>query len=518
MKRDFNRISVLDYLLDSLERFPRKPAILDGKTKRNFSQFSENAHQIAMALESRTKSINCPIAVFLPKSYECLASFIGVLLSGNLYVPLDTSSPSTRLLLVFQNLVPELIITSSEYVALLSELGVEKNRMVLIDEIDLLAFSGISARELRNHRFSGVISTDPAYIIYTSGSTGTPKGVVVSHRSIINYIEWARETFLFKPGMVIGSQAPFYFDNSTLDIYLCLSEAAKLVIVPEKYYAFPARLLEYVNQVEISFVFWVPSVLIAIANLDMLSSITLPRLRYILFAGEVMPTRQLNYWVSNHSSALYANLYGPTEITVDCTYFIVPGILDENQSVPIGLPCRNTDILVLNDSDKLCIDNEVGELCVRGTSLALGYWKDFEKTRRAFSQNPLNENHPERIYRTGDLVSRGSTGLISYIGRKDHQIKHQGYRIELGEIETAALKLPEIDNVCVLYNQERKRITMIYEADADLTPPELRKNLAKHLMKYMLPVDFHRIDALPRTPNGKIDRHKLTEIYLKKLT
>ena len=517
MKKNIHQISVLDYLLDTLERFPRKPAILDGKKKLNFSQFSENAHQIALALEGRTKSIKCPIAVFLPKSYEGLVSFIGVLLSGNFYVPLDTSSPSTRLKLVFQNLAPELIITSGEYLELLNDLGVDTNRIVLIDSIDLQNFAGISASTLRNHRFSNVISTDPAYIIYTSGSTGTPKGVVVSHRSIINYIQWARETFVFQPGMVIGSQAPFYFDNSTLDIYLCLSEAAKLVIVPEKFYAFPAKLLEYANQVKISFVFWVPSVLISIANLDMLSSIKLPYLKFILFAGEVMPTRQLNYWLSNHPVAMYANLYGPTEITVDCTYFIVPGVLDENYSVPIGLPCRNTDILILNDSDKLCAENEIGELCVRGTSLALGYWKDFEKTRRAFSQNPLNENHPERIYRTGDLVTRGSTGLINYVGRKDHQIKHQGYRIELGEIETAALKLPEIDNVCVLYNQERKRITMIYEADADLTPPELRKNLAKHLMKYMLPVDFHRIDSLPRTPNGKIDRLKLTEIYLKKV-
>jgi len=191
---------------------------------------------------------------------------------------------------------------------------------------------------------------------------------------------------------------------------------------------------------------------------------------------------------------------------VDCTYYIVERDFSDDEKLPIGFPCRNTDILILNEQNQPAKADELGELCVRGSSLALGYWNAPDKTAVAFVQNPLNPRYPERIYRTGDLVYRNALGEIIFVGRKDFQIKHQGYRIELGEIELAATTLDLLRNVCVLYNEAWKEITMFYEADQDLLPARIREHMSARLPKYMLPTAFHRLAKMPLNANGKTDR------------
>jgi acyl-CoA synthetase (AMP-forming)/AMP-acid ligase II len=222
-----------------------------------------------------------------------------------------------------------------------------------------------------------------------------------------------------------------------------------------------------------------------------------------------MPTRTINYWRSKYPKALFSNLYGPTEITVDCTYYIVDRDFEEHETLPIGFPCRNTDILILNEKNERASTGEPGELCVRGSSLALGYWNNPEKTASVFVQNPLNPYYPELIYRTGDLVSRNSLGEIMFIGRKDFQIKHLGYRIELGEVESAVFQVAGIRNGCVVYNQGKKEIVLFFESDRDLSPGFIREQMLIRLPKYMLPTSFYRLDKIPLNANGKIDRPKL---------
>jgi amino acid adenylation domain-containing protein len=350
------------------------------------------------------------------------------------------------------------------------------------------------------------IDTDPVYSIFTSGSTGTPKGVVVSHRGVLDYIDWAVETFKIDSTAVIGNQAPFYFDNSTLDIYLMYATGATLDIIPEMNFSFPAKLVDYLNDHKINFVFWVPFVLINVANFDIFKSKKPLYLRDVFFAGEVMPNKHLNYWRKHLPQCRYANLYGPTEITVDCTYYVVDREFRDDEPLPIGIPCKNSDVLILVDQQRLAKVNEEGELCVRGTSLALGYYNDWEKTQKAFIQNPLNKHYPETIYCTGDIVYTNERGEIMYVGRKDAQIKHNGYRIELGEIENAVLATNLVDNCCAVYDFTNKKIVLFYQAAEELNMAAFRKAVSNTIPRYMLPTDYYREDMLKQNGSGKIDR------------
>lgn len=502
------QINVLEYLENGpLLKSRDKLAIRDSRRDYTFEEIERYAKNCAASILEKTTAVNQPVAVFLPKSAEAIIANLGALYSGNCYANLDIKSPPQRLKSMLQNLKAAVIVTSATHVAALRALDVPESRLLLVESVLVSKTLYDNARLLA--RIKSVIDTDPVYIIYTSGSTGVPKGVVISHRGVIDYIDWARETYQISEDEVIGNQAPFFFDNSTLDIYLCLACGAVLVLIPEEIFGYPVKLMQFVEQRGITTFFWVPSVMTNVANYKILDSLAPPSLRKILFAGEVMPAKTLNYWRSKYPRALFSNLYGPTEITVDCTYYIVDRDFNADEAVPIGFPCRNTDVLILNEKNEPVRDDEPGELCVRGSSLALGYWNNPEKTAAVFVQNPLNSCYPELIYRTGDLVFRNQRGEIMFIGRKDFQIKHLGYRIELGEIEHAVLQVDGIRNGCVVYNQGKKEIALFFESEQELTPAFIRGQMLTHVPKYMLPTAFHRLDKIPLTANGKIDRQKL---------
>ncbi|MDD5141446.1 MAG: amino acid adenylation domain-containing protein [Verrucomicrobiales bacterium] len=502
------QINVLEYLENGPLRLCRDKIAIKGADYRyTFGEIERFAKNCAALILKRISTFNQPVAVFLPKSAQAIIANLGILYTGNCYSNLDIKSPPQRLKSMLQNLGDGLIITSEPCLKALRSLDVPEERILLLEEALTPAANYDNAA--LQARLDRVIDTDPVYIIYTSGSTGIPKGVVIPHRGIIDYIDWARKTYQIAQGEIIGNQAPFFFDNSTLDIYLCLSCGATLTLIPEELFAYPVKLIEFVRQAGITTIFWVPSVMTGVANFKILEATEPPPLKKILFAGEVMPTRTLNYWRRNYPNALFSNLYGPTEITVDCTYYNVDRAFGDDEPLPIGFPCRNSDILILNEQNEAAKNAEPGELCVRGSSLALGYWNNPEKTAAAFVQNPLNPHYPELIYRTGDLVFRNSRGEIIYVGRKDFQIKHLGYRIELGEIEHAVFQVEGVRNASVVYNQNKKEIALFYESERELSPAFIRENLLKSLPKYMLPTVFHRLDGIPLNANGKIDRQKL---------
>lgn len=499
------KIHSTNYLENTVSKFPNKIAIEDSEGEITFKKLQEKALKIAIAVNVISEMSNKPVGVLLPKSKESIVSFVGANYSGNFYIPLDIKSPNERLSKIINKLEANVIITNDEGEKKLNELGYISNIVNYQEAIS----NDISKEEVDEvyTKWATKIDTDPIYSIFTSGSTGTPKGVLISHKGVIDYIEWAKVTYNITEKEVIGSQAPFYFDNSTLDVYLMLATGATLVIVPEEKYMFPLKLIEYINEKDINFVFWVPSVLVNVANFKALETLLPTSLKKILFAGEAMPNKHLNYWRKHYPEALYSNLYGPTEITVDCTYYIVDRPFKDDESLPIGKPCRNSGVLILNEKDELAKQGEIGELCVRGSSLAFGYYKDPEKTAEVFVQNPLNKEYPEIIYRTGDLVQLNEREEILFLGRKDSQIKHMGYRIELGEIENAILGVDFVDNACVLYDDVKKQIVAFYIGDGKHN--QIRRELMVTLPKYMVPTKWHQMDKFPLNANGKINRKEL---------
>lgn len=495
--------SVIRYLEQTAKAYPDKTAVVDKNGSATFSELRQGALAIGKAVTERLGSAHNPVFVYLPKGIQMVTAFAGILYSGNFYTPTDVGFPFEKVRGILDVLEPGLIITDEKHKPFLIENGVDEG---LILEID-----GLSGDNRNGTLYlDRTIDTDAAYVLFTSGSTGVPKGVIISHRSIIDYIDWAKECYGITEAGIIANQAPFYFDNSTLDLYLMFSTGATLHIVPEAYYSFPAKLMGYVKDNRVNTIFWVPSVFVNVANADILSKIDCTCLKTILFAGEVMPNKHLNYWRRYIPDALYSNLYGPTEITVDCTYYIVDREFDDDEPLPIGMPCPNTEVLLLDESKRLITDpNVTGELCVRGTSLARGYWRNPEKTHEAFIQNPFNDRYEELVYCTGDLVHYNEYGEIMYDGRKDFQIKHMGYRIELGEIETAALGIEGVREACVQYDRNNKAIVLFYVGSANLDSVGLRNGLIRRIPKYMVPTVYRKVARFPYNDNGKIDRKVL---------
>ena len=348
-------------------------------------------------------------------------------------------------------------------------------------------------------------------VLFTSGSTGIPKGVSIAHRSVIDYIDWVTETFSVSQDDIFGNQAPFYFDNSILDIYSCLKTGATLYIIPKRLFFQPVPLLEYIKEKRINTLFWVPSALIVVSKLRAFRNVDLTdTLKRVLFCGEVMPNKQLNIWRKYLPDIIYANLYGPTEITDACTCYIVDREFLDDEPLPIGIPMKNTDVFVLNMKNELVDSNEVGELCVRGTSLAMGYYNNAEKTKEVFVQNPLNLAVPEIIYRTGDLVKYNEYGELVYLSRKDYQIKHLGHRIELGEIETAVSSIDGITLCCCIYDEKKSKIVLFIDANFD--KDFIKARIEKCVPEYMVPGKVVYMADMPLNANGKIDRAKLKEL------
>ncbi len=500
---------VLDYFeTGALASHPGKVALVDGDARYTFAQLALRAKNFAATILARSAALNRPVAVFLPKCAQTVAADLGIVYSGNCYANLDVKSPPERLKAILNNLGAELVITSAPLAPLLADAGVAPEHLLLAEDVatDVPRWDAAVLEARRTQ----VIDTDPLCIIHTSGSTGVPKGVALNHKSTIDFMDWAFERLGLGGGDTIGSLSPLYFDIYTLELWYSLAKGATLVLLPEQHAAFPAQLLALMAQESVSFIFWVPTIMVNIANQGLLEKIPQPALRKVLFAGEVFPTKPLNHWRRQLPQAMFVNLYGPIEITVDCTYFIVDRDMADDEKLPIGFPCRNTDVLIVNEHNGPAQVNEHGELCVRGSSLALGYWNNPERTAQAFVQNPLHAHYPELVYRTGDLVYRNERGEIMFVGRKDYQIKHQGYRIELGEIEHAALQLPGVRHACVVYDAPNKAIVLYFESAHDIAAADIRRQLGRHLPKYMLPTVIERVALMPRNPNGKIDRLALS--------
>lgn len=481
-------------------RFPDRPALEDGEGIVNYASLRERSRNAASALLALGLDRRKPIAVFLPKSSAAVVIFYAALYCGLPYAPLDYDAPDGRLRATLENLRPGCIVTDRNGKDALPETACP---VLLVDEM-----KGTGGVEV-DAAARAVTDQDPAYIMYTSGSTGTPKGVVIPHRGVLDYAAWIAETFSLGVDSVTGLQSGFHFDNSVFDIYAAAASGAKVVIIPEILFRYPGKLLAYLDEKEVTCIFWVPTVMISAANCGALEEAALPKLKTVVFAGEVMPNKQLNVWRKALPGRVFANLYGPTEVTVDCTCYLVDREFEDREPLPIGYARPNMRVLVLREDNTEAGSGEIGELCVLGSQLALGYWNSPEETARAFVDNPLNPAFPERMYRTGDLVSRDADGLLWFQGRRDSQIKLRGNRIEMGDVENAARAVSGVENAAALFDAENERIVLFIETARETSLRRFNLELGKHLPKYMLPGRLVCMEALPLNANRKIDRVRL---------
>ena len=497
--------NILEYLDNIVNICPDKIAYANETDELSFKTVYDNSRAIGTFLhnEGRYKE---PVVVFMRKHPDTIVTFLGVVYGGCYYVPIDNEMPRHRIELIFQNLNPKAVICDDSTIDSIKDFDY-KGAVYHYNEIVKTTVNQAALDEIRDK----ALDTDPIYIVFTSGSTGKPKGVVACHRSVIDYIETLSEVLEISEDTVFGNQTPLYVDACLKEISPTLKFGAKTYIIPKELFMFPIKLVEFLNKYKINTVCWVVPALTLISGLGALEKVVPQHLHTIAFGSEVFPIKQFNMWRKALPNARFINLYGPTEATGMSCYYIVDREFALDEAIPIGKPFKNTEILLLTDENKLAPKGEQGEICIRGTSLTLGYYNDFDRTNEVFVQNPLNTMYPELIYRTGDIGKLNERGELVFVSRKDYQIKHMGHRIELGEIEMVMNQMDGIQSVVCIFDNDKKKIIMYYVGD--VTKADAVNYCRDKLPRYMVPNLVEKLDIMPLTSNGKINRLALKEKY-----
>jgi amino acid adenylation domain-containing protein len=506
---------------DAAENTPNAPAISYNGNSITYEELSHRSSNLAQVLVAHGIKRGDRVGIYMNKSAQSAVALYGIMKAGGAYVPLDPFAPVSRTAYVIKDCGIHHLVTDDSRISSLKQIyaegsplqhliGVQKDVGLPIecttwDEV----YAAASTLPISN-----LTEQDLAYIIYTSGSTGMPKGIMHTHRSGLSFAEWGAKTYGLTSSDRLSNHAPLHFDLSTFDFFAAAIAGAATVIIPEALTKFPTNMAKFIQEEKITVWYSVPFALIQLVLHGKLNSYDYSAVRWILFAGEVFPTKHLRQLMAHLPHVRFCNLYGPTETNV-CTYYIVDQLPeDPNETIPIGKPCENVEDLVFDIDNNSVSPGEVGELLIRGGVVMKGYWGQPEKTQKGFFHRPVFDQFEDLFYRTGDLVYLDNVGNYRYLGRKDRQIKTRGYRVELDEVEVALLSHPGVEEAAVYSVPDGNASNLIEAAviltkGSDLIESDLIGHLTGRLPSYAIPVRIDILASLPRTTTGKIDRREL---------
>ena len=516
---------------ESALRYPDREAIVFKDRTLTFAELDRESNKLAHLLLSLKIEKGDRVGLYLDRGIEAIVAACAVLKTGAIYVPIDPASPMRRVSYIVEKCGIKTLVTFQEKLAKFEKAfpdGVPLTQVLLMDEAGAIPSSLSTVKLINRVSISegfgksapsvNIIDSDIAYILFTSGSTGNPKGVMLSHQNSLTFVNSTCSFFNIEKEDRLSNIAPLHFDMSIFDIFVAFKAGACVVVVPESVAMFPAKLAEYISDKKITVWNSVPSALSLLATYKNLEERDLSSLRLILFAGELFPLKYLRILQDALPAARFCNMYGQTEAN-SSTYFWVDQVpTDEKGVLPIGKSLPNFEVFALDENNvPICEPDQIGELYVRASTVAQGYWGEPEKTENAFVRNPLRPELRERVYKTGDLVHLDMDGNYIFSGRKDHMIKSRGYRIEIGEIETVLCSHPEIKNAVVIPIPDEligNRLLAVIEPlmSGKITRDDVMKYCMVQLPKYMVPETVQFRDFLPMTSSGKVDRKKLSEL------
>jgi len=498
---------VEDLLADPARRTPEAVALNFRDERWTYRQLNAYAEALAARLRASGVRRGELVAICLQRSLALPAAMLGVLKAGGTYIPLDPAYPPDRLRFMLADARPTVVIASRETQ---SRCPSSDGLLMLVEDLADEPATG-SAPQIEEP----ATSTEPAYVMYTSGSTGTPKGVMVTHRNVVNFFTAMDAVIGSEPGVWLAVTS-VGFDISGLELLWTLTRGFRVVIQEEgqlasataSMYSLPAQIKRHgVTHLQCT-----PSLAAMLAR-DPQSMSALGGLRRLLIGGEAFPADLAQRLLGGISGEVF-NLYGPTETTIWSAAHRVSS--QDSARVPIGRPIANTRLYVLDAERRPVSLGTPGELYIGGEGVAAGYLNRPELTAERFIPNPFSTDPADRIYRTGDIVQHDSEGRLEFLGRVDQQVKIRGARVELGEIEVVLRRHPAIRDAVAIVREHRggdKRLVAytVSNQTEPIAPGDLRAWLATQLPEVMVPSTIVFLDALPMTPNGKIDRLALPE-------
>lgn len=487
--------NILDYLEHTARLVGEKTAVEDEQRSLTWAELVRLARGFGSAFAKKVAP-GQPIVLMMEKSTETLAAMFGAVYAGCFYVIVDPSHPVERVNGIMNVLEPELVVTYEAHLPLLEQ-SIYDNETVLLPELLQTEIDEEKLAAIREQ----IMDTDILYGIFTSGSTGVPKGIVVNQRSVMDFIGHFTQTFGICETDRIGNQAPFDFDVSVKDIYSCMFTGATLVLIPKKMFATPPVLLDYLCDRKVNTLIWAVSALTLVSALKGLRYRVPEYVTRVMFSGEVMPVKQLKLWQKALPEAQFVNLYGPTEITCNCTYFKIDHEFENDEKLPLGIAFEGRQVFLLDENREPITEVGVsGEICVTGESIAVGYYHNEKETAAKFI-----DYKGDRCYCTGDLGYYDADGNLYFAGRKDFQIKHMGHRIELEEIEHHLTQTDGVDKCCCVFHEKRNQLVAYYMGTADTET--IRTQMKTKVPVYMVPQKLIQTDTMPLTKNGKVDRN-----------